>query len=607
MPAARNSPRVTVQPLEHEVAFAHSWKKLLLVLLRFSVWCYVLFIALSFFGSPVTQFDDAIPLVHGALVQQGRVPNLDFYSIYPPLGHYLHAAMFVLFGKGIVSSRLIGAVLYIAVLCLTGALFRARFSRWSPLVPVCVLLVAVSIGASLGSPPWPGFALSLVALLSYLLAQARPRNRLPSIAVSGFLAAAAILWRINFGGYVVLVVAIDLLLRSWPEPEGRWTRDRLKPLLTTAIAYGVPLVLTCLGFCLSVYGSEIGRATWEFVVGAQKLMLLRGFITLRASPGTTRLVMLPSAFFFFRILCGRQTFPLQALLAAALAVANLLLVLACATRPSIAVIGLIMQVASVLFLHLFIQPLETAELNILLFFCCQLHYYLSRADVPHLLWLIVLAAFLLPFLLFPRQDKTSPAAESLQPRGSGYAVLVAVIVIVGSADGLRPRVSYGLNGLKLLSIRLHSPRASDSDLVFDSNPISSAWNTVYYDSDELAALRFLRSSTRHDEPVFVGVPDHSRIFYNDLRFYWLADRPIGVRTFQLETRSATEAPVQTGIIADLGRNRVRWLILDLQHLRGDDTFAEHPYQGSTLLDDYIRSHFREVARFGHFAVLNRIG
>ena len=47
-----------------------------------------------------------------------------------------------------------------------------------------------------------------------------------------------------------------------------------------------------------------------------------------------------------------------------------------------------------------------------------------------------------------------------------------------------------------------------------------------------------------------------------LRMYWLSGRPIGVKMFQLETRVATEAPVQRDIIADLERNQVTWIVLD---------------------------------------------
>jgi hypothetical protein len=584
-----------------------SWDRFLPVFFLAALFSYVLFAVASFLGSPVSEFDDAIPLVHGALVQQGRVPNLSFYSIYPPLGHYLYAAAYNLFGKSVISSRVIGALLYIAVLSLVTRFYRVQFPHWLLLLPACVLLVAVSIGASIDMASWPGFAFGLVALMTYLLAQTLSKSRLPALAVAGLLTAAAALYRVNFGGYVIVVFVFDLALRWWSDSEERWTRHGLSSLMWQALAFGVPFVLCCVSFCLWVYGSGASRAVSEFVLGAQKYMLLRGFIVLRCSSEMACFVMLPSAWFFFRILRGRRTLPAKAFVAAALAVANLLLVLACGSRPWIALIELGTEIASVLLLHLFIQKLETAELSILLFYCCQLHYYLSRADWSHSRWLLVVSSLLLAFLLFQRQEATaSLVVESPPLMGTPFAVLLAAIVIASAAFDLRPRISLALNGVKLLAIRIHNPRVSDGDLVFDSKPSSPAWTTVYYDRDELAALRFLRSHTGHNEPIFVGVGDHSRVFSNDLRIYWLADRPIGARTFQLETRLATETPVQAEIIADLERNHVRWLILNRVPVRGDDTFAEQAYQGSALLDGYVRNSFRDVARFGPYAVLLRI-
>jgi hypothetical protein len=92
---------------------------------------------------------------------------------------------------------------------------------------------------------------------------------------------------------------------------------------------------------------------------------------------------------------------------------------------------------------------------------------------------------------------------------------------------------------------------------------------------------------------------------NNLNLYWLADRPIGVRTFQLETRVATEAPVQQGIIADLEQNKVKWVLLDGVPWVPDSTFTAHPYVGSKLLDQYIASHYRVEARFGSYVVSSR--
>ena len=46
------------------------------------------------------------------------------------------------------------------------------------------------------------------------------------------------------------------------------------------------------------------------------------------------------------------------------------------------------------------------------------------------------------------------------------------------------------------------------------------------------------------------------------------------------------------------RNSVKWLVIDLVVWHGDATFEKKDYQGSSLLDDYIRDRFEGRARFG---------
>jgi hypothetical protein len=94
-------------------------------------------------------------------------------------------------------------------------------------------------------------------------------------------------------------------------------------------------------------------------------------------------------------------------------------------------------------------------------------------------------------------------------------------------------------------------------------------------------------------------------FWNDLRMYWLAERPIAVRTFQLEAKVATEAAFQREITADLERNKRTWVILD-SAVDGDEEFWRSHYKGSTLLDNYIAQNFREEAKFGHYVILTRV-
>ena len=142
-------------------------------------------------------------------------------------------------------------------------------------------------------------------------------------------------------------------------------------------------------------------------------------------------------------------------------------------------------------------------------------------------------------------------------------------------------------------------------MVDDTEPIPE-WTALYDDQNELEAIRYLRMHTSGTDPIFVGTADHSRIFFNDMRIYWLADRPIGVRTFQLETGMATEAAVQRQIILDLMKNGVRWMILELARQHGDPTFERRAYQGSEILDAWIGANFQVVTRFGEYAVVSAV-
>lgn len=568
------------------------------------LWGYAAFVVVSCFAAPVTKFDDAIPLVDGTLVQQGRTPNLDFYSFYPPLGLYLDAAVFELVGRTVIAVRLIGAALYFVVLLLAMQLFRFQFPQSGPLLPAAVLLVAESIGAAITLPVWPGLAVSLAALLTYLYAQGRTRERLFAVGMSGALTGLALLYRVNFGGYVAIVVAFDVLLQWWISGEARRDRYGLRANLPTVAAFAGPLAVCAAGFCLWVYGRNAGTAVFQFVVTAQRLMSLRGFVDLGVS-AVPYAVVLPPGWFLFRILKGTDLVPAKAFVPAGFAIALLTIVHFGHGHVSLAPILVVLEFTAVIFFHLVIRRLERSELSVLLFFCCLLHYFLSRADWFHWRVLPIGAAILLPFLIFSSGSPPEAGSKSVS-KGTALAVLLAAIFVGLAARDLRPAPAAVLDGMRLMASVVRHPHMSDTDHVLGPTPPTAAWASVYSDADELQALRYLRARAGNADPIFVGVQDHSRIFSNDLRMYWLANRPIGVRTFQLETRIASEASVQKEIISDLEKNEVKWVLIDHAPWPGDYTFVQRNYLGSKLLDEYIADHFREEARFGPYAVLTRI-
>jgi hypothetical protein len=190
--------------------------------------------------------------------------------------------------------------------------------------------------------------------------------------------------------------------------------------------------------------------------------------------------------------------------------------------------------------------------------------------------------------------------------GTAFAILTAAVLPLALSDQLRPSWTRLPYGLTLLGELVRDPHLTDTDRVLGPPPLAPHWASVYRDGWELQALGYVRARTSPSTPIFVGNGDHSKLYLNDLRMYWLSERPIGVKMFQLEATVATEAPVQRGIIDDLERNQVMWIVLD-DALDGDGFWPPAEYEGSRLLDDYIADHFAEEARFGHYIVLRRLG
>jgi hypothetical protein len=562
------------------------------------LWSYALIVAVYSLAAEVHEFDDAIPLLHGRLIQQGYTPNLDFYSFYPPLTAYLNAAVFSLIGRTAIGPRVLADILFVIVLLLLIWLFRSRFPSSDLLIPVAVLLVATSIGAAISLAVWPGFALSLIALLMYFCSQTVERNRLWLVGASGVVAALAVLSRINFGGYVVFIVALDLLQQWWFAADKGRLRFKTEGS-TTMAAFALPLVICSLAFLLWVYGTRINVGLSEFVFTAQRVMALRGFILLEFTADLACVIVFPSFWFFFRILIGSDRFPVKALVPVGTFVGLLMLAMAGRRHLTVALIVVALEFASVIFMHLFVHRLERCEFGLLLFFCCLLHYYMSRADWWHWRMLPVGGALLIPFLVIAKYDSAERKFDRSIATGTALAVMSAAIFVFVAAKDFRPSLSVIPDGLTLIADVLRHPRSTDSDRMLGSAPASRAWNLLYPDRQELAALRYLRERSSSSTPLFVGVVDHSALFGNDLRMYWLADQPIGVRTFQLEAKIATEASVQREIIADLDRNKNTRVILKCM----PGNLGSN--RGSKLLDNYLASNFRSDAQFGCYTVLIR--
>jgi hypothetical protein len=562
------------------------------------LWVYVLLVVVSSMPAQVEEFDDSLPLVIGTLVQQGATPTIDFRSFYPPLGSYITAAGFNLFGRTVIATRLLGGGIYILVMILLGRVLARCFRPYGPRFTFAMFLAAVTLSRAITLPAWPGFGLSVVALLVYFLA---PQRRL-NLMVSGALTGLALLYRVNFGGYVAVVIAADLVIECCTGGRAGDRAHRWKDLLFKGVAFVVPTLACVSILCFCIYGKRFLDGIGEFTVTSQQIMLQR-FIPLAWSLQMAGVLLFPSVWSSLRVVSSTGKLSWRLLLPLALGAGVLILAVARGDHFSVVAILVLWQLAGIVGLDVFVLHLPRLE-RAFLFFCVLLtHYYLSRADTMHLRFLPFAAALLLPFLW----PEWAPARELPSIRFAPWIEVAGFAASMGFVLWYQSQVSlsdlrYGVD--LIADVVLHR-QVPDSDRVAGSAAPGNAWASIYYDADEIQALKHLRHVTTSADRIFVGVRDHSRIFVSNLRLYWLSGRPIGVREFQLEDRIATEAPVQREIIRDLDQNHVKWCIIDRDPPTGDQGFIRRAYSGATLLDAFVREHFTEESRFGKFAILRR--
>lgn len=189
------------------------------------------------------------------------------------------------------------------------------------------------------------------------------------------------------------------------------------------------------------------------------------------------------------------------------------------------------------------------------------------------------------------------------------ALLTGFVVVLACISGVRARplrvlcaiVALGVVGLQLAAgVRTMLP-----DVVAHA-PWAPCLNAparagcVAVEDDQTQAVAYVRSVTSPDERIFVGNNRHDRIFIGDSSFYYLADRLPATRYDELHPGLTDQAQIQSTIIEEI--RSVRYVVL-WDAPESTEPNASSVGSGVTLLDDYLRSHYRTVHAAGSYQVL----
>ena len=119
------------------------------------------------------------------------------------------------------------------------------------------------------------------------------------------------------------------------------------------------------------------------------------------------------------------------------------------------------------------------------------------------------------------------------------------------------------------------------------------------------AVALVRQLAPPGARIFVGNDRHDRIFINDVLFYALADRRPATRYHELHPGVATTEPVQRAIVGELEAHQVSTVVIRTERHPPELANASSRSSGVMVLDEYLRSAFEPVARFGDYEIRRR--
>jgi hypothetical protein len=123
--------------------------------------------------------------------------------------------------------------------------------------------------------------------------------------------------------------------------------------------------------------------------------------------------------------------------------------------------------------------------------------------------------------------------------------------------------------------------------------------------DDHIQTEFLLQHTSPQDTLYVGIPQHDRIFINDNMTYFAAKLLPATKWSHFDPFLQNSVETQQEMIADLERNKPGYVVLDSEFDAAHEANGSSVHTGVHLLDDYISQSYRPVKTFGEMEILQR--
>ena len=505
--------------------------------------------------APLNIYDEGI-IVYGATrVMDGQTPYRDFWTQYSPAQLYVLAALFKAFGKQIMVERWWDVVIR-SCLALAMAMLAAQLtSRKGGLFVWVMGLLWVTYYSFFGYPIFQGLLFSLLSIAALTQALTKTQTCHPErsegprnwLIISGVLLGIATLFRHDMAIYVGAAQTIVLLGHALTQRQFRAGLRRWLMLAASAVLTVLPVAI----------------------------FLLRN---VRAYDLLDQLFIFPLTIFpkvrdlpYPALTGGLGELPFYApfliyALAGGIAVAKL-------WRDYRGDPGG--------------RPYESWDvLIVVLFGLFGWNQARVRSDIIHTVQFFLPAVVLLPVLMRAATQRASLARYICAAVAMTLTMAFAIAPI---AHYLETRKQYD-DANTQLALKLALPLAQGA-----------------ISADHIFAIQTIQRLTQPDEMVYVGLSNHSRVFANDVMFYFLMERHSPTRYHELHPGLVNTAVVQQEMIADLERNHVHYVVLTNMFEGAREPNDSALDSKVTLLDDYIKTHYQQVYVMDSYRILKKIG
>jgi hypothetical protein len=521
----------------------------------------------------INVYDEGIILTGAARAMDGAVIHRDFYTNYGPGQFYVLAALFKMFGASVLVERIWDTVVRSVSVVLVFIIVGRAAPSWLAVSASAVSLLWLATFGFYGYPVFPALAADLAGLV-FLIPVLGRAGRWPALVAAGACAGLTTLFRYDVGFATFAAEGAILAGSVWRRPLARPDRRRAVSHALLAFSLGFAIVVGPFGAALAFAGA-VPDLVFDVVTYSARLyakgrsLPFPGLAVLRSFPSESVIYLPP-------FICAVAVLRIAAIL-----------------RDS-----RIREDAGPDTLR------QRAELWTLLVLVVLTLLFFAKG------WVRVQTIHM-AMALIGSVALTAVLAQSLPGRGTINRFLVAVAVLGVSAwtafaiqiDGSRAvrnlawvtdPTTWQISTDGVLSVpgSCRLPAALARLDCFEASPA------------DVETIQYVAQRTAPDEPLFVGLARHDRIFANDMLLYFLLNRKPATKWYQFDPGLQTSAPTQQAMIDELERTKPKLIVLEAQwsEVREPNGSA---LSDATLLDDYIRQTFETAVIFGQNAILQR--